>query len=255
MKPSDLEVAKLDSFNFRKAQGLSTAEPLNLESLLLHLNILTVFLPLKKMSGMAIKIDAENQTRRFILVNSNHTLGRQHFTICHELYHLFVQKNFQFKVCDKPMFDKKDMDEYRADLFASYLLIPEDALRSMSLNEDFDVENTLKLRSHILKMEQYFGCSRQSLLYRLSQMGYSELKKDTPLHKDLSKNISLQAQQYGYDLSLYKSANKNKVIGDYGDLAKSLYDKEQISESNFASLMEQIFVNIYTPQTDEPEND
>ena len=255
MKLSEQTITKHEAFNFRRTYGLSTAESLNMDSLLLQLNVQTVFMPLKKVSGMAIKITKNGHTHRFILVNSNHTLGRQNFTLCHELYHLFVQKDFVFKVCDKPLFDKKDLDEYRADLFASALLIPEDGLTSMLLNERFDADSKEILYPIILKLEQYFGCSRSALLYRLASMGYTQFQKGTALYKEFTKNIKLQAQQYGYDLRLYESANANKVIGNYGELAKRMFDESEISEALYATLMENIFVNIYTPQDDESENE
>jgi Zn-dependent peptidase ImmA (M78 family) len=255
MKLSELTITKQEAFNFRRVHGLSAAEPLNLDSLLLQLNVQTVFIPLKKVSGMAIKVENKGHTHRFILINSNHTLGRQNFTICHELYHLFVQKGFVFKVCNQPMFDKRDIEEYRADLFASALLMPEDGLTGMLLEENFDPDNKEMVYPTILKLEQYFGCSRSALLYKLANMGYPQLQKGKPLQKDLSKDIALQAQQYGYDLRLYKSANANRAIGDYGEMAKRLFNASEISEAHYATLMENIFVNIYTPQNDEPENE
>ena len=52
------------------------------------------------------------------------------------------------------------------------------------------------------------------------------------------------ALQHGYSLSVYKSGNKNLVIGDYGELAKKLYDAEEISESHYASLMLDIGIDV-----------
>jgi Zn-dependent peptidase ImmA (M78 family) len=87
-------LAKKDAAEFRRAHGLSAAEAINLDSLLLQLNIVTVFLPLQGVSGMAVKMTKKDKVNRFILVNAYHSIGRQNFTICHELYHLFVQKDF-----------------------------------------------------------------------------------------------------------------------------------------------------------------
>jgi len=47
---------------------------------------------------MAGSIDDET---KFIIVNSNHTVGRQNFTIAHELYHLFYDHTFKHIVCDR----------------------------------------------------------------------------------------------------------------------------------------------------------
>src|SRR5690606_844105 len=90
------------AYEFRKNAGLSSEDPIRLKSLLTKLNVLTVYKPLSdRFSGMALKVG----DNRFILVNANHSLGKQHFTICHELYHLFIQENFTSMVCDTGRFD------------------------------------------------------------------------------------------------------------------------------------------------------
>jgi hypothetical protein len=62
--------------------------------------------------------------------------------------------------------------------------------------------------------------------------------------KEFSENIISTARMYGYETDLYKPGNHNLVIGDYGKLAKALYDKNVISESNFISLMQDINIDI-----------
>jgi Zn-dependent peptidase ImmA (M78 family) len=58
--------------------GFTDTEPIRLKSLLLKEKILTCFTPLEdNFSGMAVKVD----DNKFILINSNHPIGRQHFTI------------------------------------------------------------------------------------------------------------------------------------------------------------------------------
>ena len=75
---------------FRADNGLSSSEPVSLKSLLLKLNVLTVFRPLSEnFSGMCLK---DKSGHRFMLINSNHPRGRQNFTIAHELYHLFIEE-------------------------------------------------------------------------------------------------------------------------------------------------------------------
>ena len=64
---------------FRADNGLSASEAINLKSLLLKLNVLTIFRPLSdNFSGMCLK---DGSGHRFMLVNSSHSRGRQHFTI------------------------------------------------------------------------------------------------------------------------------------------------------------------------------
>jgi Zn-dependent peptidase ImmA (M78 family) len=246
-------LAKKDAAEFRRAQGLSAAESVNLESLLLQLNVLTVFLPLQGVSGMALRMINKDKVNRFILVNSNHSIGRQNFTICHELYHLFIQKNFIAQVCQTAMFNKKDENEYRADLFASHFLMPEDGIERLLKEDELTHKEEISLAS-LLKLEQYFGSSRSAIMTRLSSLGYEGFRKTEKLSKTHGKDIQKKATEYGYDISLYKTGNQQKVIGDYGVLSRQLFERELISESRYAELMQDIFVNIYTPHVDETEN-
>lgn len=58
---------------FRADNGLSASEAINLKSLLLKLNVLTIFRPLSdNFSGMCLK---DGSGHRFMLVNSSHSRG------------------------------------------------------------------------------------------------------------------------------------------------------------------------------------
>ena len=255
MIKSEEILAKKEAAEFRRAHGLSAAESLHLENLLLDLNILTVFLPLKGISGMALKVVNGDSINRFILVNSNHPIGRQNFTICHELYHLFIQKNFTSQICQTGTFNRKDLDEYRADLFASHLLIPEDGIERMLNEVELTRKSSISLAS-VLKLSQYFACSNTALMIRLDGLGYDGFRKNETLQKEYSKEIQKKAIEHGYDIAIYKSGNLNKVIGDYGVLARRHFEDNNISESRYAELMYDIFVNIYNlPNTDDCENE
>lgn len=234
--------------DFRTKNGLSVHEAVNLESLLLYLNIITIFRPLDNVSGMALKLSTDRSSKRFMLINSNHSVGRQNFTICHELYHLFIQQNFNYQICQTGLFDaKKDIEEYKADIFASYFLMPESGI--FNLIPDIELDNNTVSLSTILKIEHYFSCSRTALLIRLKDLG---LLSEDRLNA-FRQNIKLSAYQHGYDNGLYEPTLANHIIGDYGEKVKKLYDNETISESHYATLMEDIGINIY--QIFKTEND
>ncbi|MFB6454955.1 ImmA/IrrE family metallo-endopeptidase [Chitinophaga sp. Hz27] len=220
---------------FREEHGFGITEPIDLYKLLAKLNIISVFRGMSdKFSGMAIKSDLSN----FIMINSNDIKARQHFTIGHELYHLFVQENFTNKICSVGLFDKKDPEEYNADWFASYLLMPTGGIFEL-LSEKELTTKKVSLNT-VVKMEQYFGVSRLAVLNRL--MFINLISKERK--EEFRSNIKRSALLMGYGGELYEPANANKVIGDYGERAKKLYDKELISETDFYNLMLDIFVDI-----------
>lgn len=227
-------VLEKKAIDFRKLAGLSSSDPIRIKSLLSKLNVITVYKDLSaSFSGMALKIN----DNRFILVNSSHSLGKQHFTICHELYHLFVQENFTSMICDAGKFDNKSGEEYNADRFASQLLLPENAI--MDIIPEIELAKDKIQLNTILKLEHYFSCSRNALLYRLK-----DLKLITNTTYDLfCDNVKNSAVQYGYSVDLYEPANKDQTIGDYGELTRELFDKELISESHYISLLYDLGMN------------
>lgn len=226
--------------DFRKKNGFSYTEPLKLKSLIQKANILTIYKPLSsKFSGMSIKIDANEKVYRFMLLNSKHSVGKQHFTICHELYHLYYQKDFKAAVSCTGLFEKKgDPEEYNADIFASYLLLPEAGIWEL-IPENERTKNKIKIET-IVAIEQFFGISHSALLFRLLNMKLI----DETLKERLTPGIISLARQLGYSSSLYEEDNENSVIGNYGTLAYKAWDEGIISESAYFGLLKDLGVDI-----------
>ena len=236
-------VVEKQAAQFRAELGLSNTESIQLRSLLLKLEVLTVFKPLDMdVSGIAIKSGENN---RFMLVNTARTLGHQHFTICHELYHLFFQTNFNYQVCQVGKFDKKSKEEFFADLFAAKFLVPEEGI--VSLIPDHELDQGLVSLGTILKLEQYFSCSRKALLNRLLELKLIRKKEEVAY----STQVQAHALHYGYSTKLYEKDLKVEVIGDYGNMAKKLFDQQRISESHYFELLEDIGINFFDLGKDE----
>lgn len=217
---------------FRAELGYSNTESIHLKSLLHKLGVLAVFKPLEmEISGMAIKVGKSN---RFMLINTARTIGHQHFTICHELYHLFIQKDFNFQVCQVGQFDKKDKQEYNADIFAAKFLIPEEGV--LALIPDWELSKSKVTLATVLKIEQYFSCSRRALLNRLSELKLIDKKQK----EEYKEEVRASAMKHGYSLKLYEKDEQSEVIGDYGNLARKLFEQDRISESHYYGLLEDL---------------
>ena len=242
MRKIDLQrILEKNARDFRNRCGFNQTEPLSIQSMLLQLGVLTVFRQLSpSISGMAIKIEAP-KIRRFMLINSHQTLGRQHFTICHELYHLFIQKQFESMICKTGEFNRRDREEFKADLFASYLLLPSEGILQLIPDQEIGL-NKIQLPT-ILKIEHYFQSSRAALLYRLKEMDLLDNR-----HYELfSKDVIRSATQLGYPSQLYESCHDGLSIGDYGVKARQLYESDKISEGHYMSLMQAIGVQVLPP--------
>ncbi len=231
MKKITPDVAEQLADKMRSMLRISPDEPINMKTTLRQLNIMTVYRPMSKnIFGLSLKSADE---KRFILINSNATRGRQHFTIAHELYHLYYDENPKPHFCTDS--HSKEPSEYSADMFASALLLPRIALASNIPLEE--LKNSSTSVNTALRLEQLFGVSHSTFVYRLKN-----LKIVNASTADALLNISVQHEAVlrGYDLSLYHSGNEGLVLGDYGVKAKKLFDEEKISEGHYWELMKKI---------------
>ncbi|NEW80770.1 MAG: ImmA/IrrE family metallo-endopeptidase [Mariniphaga sp.] len=228
--------------DFRNRFGYNSTEPIGFNSLLQKLDILSIFKPLSEdFSGLSIK-DGDS---RFMLVNCNHSVGRQNFTIGHELYHLFYDKDFTPHKCQTGLFPRKNGNERMADIFASYLLLPEEGILQLISDEELG-KDQIKLAT-LLRIEQTYGSSRAALLNQLSKM---DLASKSFVEK-YSIQIKTGARQHGYSVDLYEYTGAKAILGTFGSLANKLFEKDQISESHYQELMLSIGIDVNEIVSDE----
>ena len=232
MKLALLNLIDRQVAEFRQSIGISDSQAVNLKSLLLKLNVLTVYRPLSKnFSGMSLK---SPDGKRFMLINCTQPRGRQHFTIAHELYHLYIEENPIPHNCGAAK--GKSESEQCADAFALRFLMPYNAILQMIPAEE--LKGTVSLAT-VIRMEHYFSVSRQANLNRLCDTKFiTRSERDALLLYPPMKS----AQEYGYDTSLYLPGNQNLVIGNFGEKARKLYDEEKISEGHYRELLSKIGV-------------
>ncbi|HEX2969445.1 MAG TPA: ImmA/IrrE family metallo-endopeptidase [Bacteroidales bacterium] len=233
---------KKEAIDFRSELGFGETDSVNLKSLLIKLDVIAVFKSISdSISGMAVKTPVKN----FILINSLHSVGRQNFSICHELFHLYKQEGFIPHHCKAGSFDKDVQTEWMADVFASYFLIPDGGILHLIPDTEVSKRDRITIET-VLKIENYFGCSRSALLYRLKEMSIITSGK----YEELSQNVRRTAKEYGYSTELYEPGNEGLVIGNYGVLAKQLFDKEKISEGHYYSLLSDIGIDLFNSDVD-----
>lgn len=226
----------------REAMHTTTKDPVRIHQILKEKNILAWFRKLdSNFSGMAIRTQGGVRFphRYFMLVNTALPYAQQRFTACHELYHLLYQEDFNVSQNNAGLFDKKEAEEYNADLFAAYLLLPEMGLKEMvPATEQQPDKITL---ATLLKVEQNFRCPRKALLNRLKELKWVTAKT-FELHKG---NVINSAIEYGYSTQLYQPTNQTELVGDYNLKARELYDTGRISQAKYFSLLTDMGLNVY----------
>jgi Zn-dependent peptidase ImmA (M78 family) len=222
-----------EAISLRKQFGEDAGSPIEIFSLLQNNGDLTiVFYPMSdRISGMSIR-DGNNQ---IIGVNSTSTYGRQRYTIAHELYHLFFQEDFNGIICPMDLETDKDPQEKEANMFASYFLAPYEALAHFIRNKLGKKKYSLEIND-VVRIEQYFGLSRQATLWRLINDGYlTRNKADTMKTKIISSALRL-----GFDSKLYlptPEENQYITFGKYINLVEELKNRELISSGKYEELL------------------
>lgn len=224
---------------FRRRFDLGQADPIQIDSLLNKLDLLSVFAKMSpSFSGMAARFGNNG----FLLINCDLSKGRQIFTICHELYHLFVQKDFEFEVItNNKNGEKKNTTEKLADAFASELLMPEKGIQELLLKQNY-LEKNIEIE-HIIKLEQYFQVSRQSMVYRLKNLGFISKKEN--LEIKYFTEVKESAEKRRYDISLYEPTKPRIVSSDYLEKAQYLYAQEKIGMTDYAQLLNDIGIDLF----------
>lgn len=212
------------ALSLRRKLGEDDLSPVDIFSLILSIEKLTlVFYPLGfNISGACIK----GQSSAIIAINSDMSLGRQRFSMAHELYHLMIDSGFSSVVCSRKL-GKENEIEKRADQFASYFLMPPAALYEAVQRYKKPEDPSLSLQD-IIRLEQYFGISHQAMLIRLQE----EYAITAEQASAMQRGVISTAARLGMDVTLYKSCEENKkrrVYGYYITQVERLFQKNKIS--------------------------
>ena len=221
-----------EAISMRKHFGADDSSPIHIFSLLGHSDSITLVLyPMgKRFAGMSVRV-GENG---LIAVNSGMSYGRQRLSCAHGLYHLYHQELCKRAVCLQDL-ETDDPHEMEANRFASYFIAPYEALREF-IYKRLEKNKGEFLTDDVVRIEQYFGFSRQAVLKRLLEEDYLTLSQT----KTMMAGAAEQAARLGFDPSLYAPSPKDKsyqTFGKYIQLAEELKSKELISTGKYEELM------------------
>lgn len=220
------DAVKYEAVELRSIFSIDEYTPIDIDNIVSSQKDIT-FLSFP-MSDNICGISKKDSNNKIIAINSNHNLGRQRFTFAHELYHLFFQKDFSFSVCVSKT--KPTIEKY-ADVFASYFLMPQNALYKYlkdNLLKEFNEECKLDITfKNVVQIEQYFQISHLALLTRLKgEKIITESQKE-----EYQDGITSYAKSLGYDDKLYKKPQKtNCTTGKYLNIVEKLYNSGIIND-------------------------
>lgn len=140
-----------------------------------------------------------------IYINSNTSLERQYFSCWHEYFHAVTGEGSGVSYFNKISTDKI---ECKADLFAGYILMPENLLEQYISNNSINI-NGLTYED-IIKMQHYFNVSYKAMIKRL-EIVYGRINNASNLYSLSSKERPFELVKYttemGYSNELLKKTN------------------------------------------------
>ncbi|WP_242597054.1 ImmA/IrrE family metallo-endopeptidase [Macrococcoides canis] len=168
----------------------------------------------------------------FIFVNTNHTLGRQNFSLWHEVYHHIM--NHKNGISD---FNADSLEEREAEIFAGIILLPRKEI-------DKWISHALTSPETIVKMSDYYQMSFQSVLVRLMQ----EQHIDYETYKSLKKYSSLENvtalkhlyEQCHLDTSIMYPTYKTQISENIMTILQKNYAANKTSGEKINEIIEMI---------------
>lgn len=235
MSKITLDIAENFAMKLRSTLQLSLTEPINVKTVLRLLDVITAYRPLSDtLYGLSLK-SADGRSR-FMLVNSNSTRGRQHFTVAHELYHLYFDENPQPHFCKEGQLDES---ERAANMFARAFLMPRAGVMK-AIPDDVLATGQMSLTT-VLNLESLFGVSHMAMLIRLKEL---KLITSSIFEKYQAVRVIYEASLRGLSTDLYQKGNEGLIIGDFGAKARELFEKDKISEGHYVELLNKIGYGI-----------
>lgn len=228
------------SMMLRRRLGVDVSGPVDIFPLVLtnveyseHLTL--VLYPMSRtLSGICVK----GNDNTVIAINSTTSVGRQHFSMAHELFHMYFDSSSSTAICSSRIGTGSEIEK-EADQFASFFLIPPDGLDKEILQMKKQPDDKLTVRD-VAELEQYFGVSRQAMLFRLIEDRKLTGEEAASMRHDVIRS----AQSMGYDISLYRPLPLEKqrmTYGSYIQQADEVLKRELVSSGKYEELLLEAF--------------
>lgn len=213
--------------------GLKTA--LDLERLLEKMDILLFKSPLSQgISGGFFKVDQE----RIILVNTAKTVGRQNFSIAHELYHAEYSLDMKSALCNtgSSLDAGGNEEEKKADMFASALLMPREGIDRNILEIQKEEWDTVTLKT-VVWLEHVYKASHSAMCWRLHNLDYIDAKTR---EEYANVKVTQKAKEMGLSADIYCETNETKISDKFLIYLETLRKHKMITTQKYSEVFGQV---------------
>lgn len=163
------------------------------------------FVDIPSMEGLYI-----TKPKKIILISSHRPMGRQRFTCAHELgHHFFGHKGIHIDEINTYMVKKKSgsSKEIKADIFASYLLMPATTVNNGFIRRGWDLQTATPLQVYTVAC--WLGVGYTTLIDHL-QFGLKKVSNDRANFLKKSTPQKIKKSILGY------YCQENVITVDFG---------------------------------------
>lgn len=238
MKDAWEEQGRVAAAEARERLGLGSIRPVSIFSVLEdQVGAFLLFHPMEgDFSGVFIRHGKEEA----VLINTARTLGHQHFTAAHELYHLLYDPGLTGSICNAGQ-KSSIAAEKKADWFATHFLMPEEGVKWYARKLAGSKPLTLV---DVIDLEQHFAVSHAAMLIRLFTLKLIS-REDRENWETVS--IIKEARRAGFtdqECRLYLPTMEERVSPIYQRLAVRAYEKSRISERKLRELLGEANIDL-----------
>ncbi|HAL09590.1 MAG TPA: hypothetical protein DCO67_06430 [Staphylococcus sp.] len=171
----------------------------------------------------------------FIFVNTAHSLGRQNFSLWHEVYHHYMKH--QNGISD---FTSNIIVEREAEIFAGIVLLPDQEIIKWS--EKYDI----KKPQTIARMSEYYQMSFNAIVIRGIQLGridfatYYQLKKLSTI--EYHQELQFIYKENNLNTSVIEPTHDIKVSPNIMDILVNNYKKNLTTSDKINEIINEIGV-------------
>lgn len=175
----------------------------------------------------------------FIFINKNQVIGRQNFSLWHEVYHWFTESAGAVSIVN----DQKDNEiEYLADYFASLVLLDKDYLKKSLMNMGVHSNKSAQYLSYdkIIKLQHHFEVSYSAMLRKVLEVyPESKLEQRYSLGGVLrQEELIKKTNDLGLNINLILPSKNTYISSELFELLGKLSTENKISQQKILSIIE-----------------
>ncbi len=187
----------------------------------------------EKISGFCMAIGEDT----FIFINKNHTLGRQNYSLWHEVYHWYTGTFGSVSIGNEFAIDEI---EYSAEYFASLVLIDAEHLKGILRHNGFNSKNIIYIKNdEIIKLQHYFKVSYSAMVNKLVELFPEAHLSNRYALGSLSKREELveKTLKLELDLSLIENTTNSYITPSLFEWLSIANDENRISKEQIERLV------------------